>query len=84
MNPRTSPLPLDDMLDRAYEEIIRLRARAARAPPTPSGSSVTEPDSDPDKDESGTVSFCVYCISLELTIVNSRRLGPTSQHLKLS
>jgi hypothetical protein len=53
----SSPQPIDEMLERMYEHIGWLKARAARAPPTPSGSSVTEPDSDLDKDESGTVSF---------------------------
>lgn len=75
-----SPPSLDDSLDKIYEYIGHLKARAARAPPTPSGSSVTEPDSDPNKDESGTVSFHVYRISLKLTIMNSHRLGLTSQH----
>ena len=58
MQPTTPPpQELDEMLDKMYEHIAKLKARAARAPPTPSGSSVTEPDSDPDKDDSGTVSF---------------------------
>ena len=80
MGPRLPP-SLDNSLDKIYEYIGHLKAHAARAPPTPSGLLVTEPDSDPNKDESGVVSFHVYCISLKLTIMNSHRLGLTSQHL---
>ena len=85
MNPGSSPPPLDDMLDRMYDEIGRLRARAARAPPTPSGSSVTEPDSDPDKDETGTVGplICSY-YSSQFMIMNSRYPGQTSRRPKQS
>lgn len=72
--PSPSPQPIDEMLERMYEHIGRLKARAARAPPTPSGSSVTEPDSDPDKDESGIVSF--YVAGIQITRTHDEQSPP--------